>query len=338
MMKYVSTIFLLLFTLNVAATNSYDKNIVSEFIDEMHTKHNYDKDNLKKLFNSIKEESNLKKFFKKAPERRLTWNGCNLKEKQCINYKKLFINNHNIKNGKVFMKENSQVLERASRRFGVPKEIIVSIIGIETRYGKNLGKFKTFDTLASLSLGPNKGRRHKFYRSELENFLLLCEENNLDPAAIKGSYAGALGKPQFISSSYRNYAIDFDNDNYADLWNSNADVIGSIANYLKRNGWSRNGLILTDLVVDNNKSTLEKISKKTYKPHTIYKEYMKLKINSPQKINANEKLSVIKRIEGKKTVFSFGHNNFYTITRYNRSRLYALAVYTLAQEIKIQSQ
>jgi membrane-bound lytic murein transglycosylase B len=293
---------------------------------------------LRKLFSQIEEEKKLKNFFKKAPERRLTWNGCKLKEKQCINYKKLFVNKHNIENGKVFMVENTKDLERASERFGVPKEIIVAIIGIETRYGKNLGKFKTFDTLASLSLGPNKGRRHNFYRSELENFLLLCNENNLDPSSIKGSYAGALGKPQFISSSYRNYAIDFDNDNYADLWNSNADVIGSVANYLKRNGWSRNGLILTDLVVDNNKTSLEKLSKKTYKPHTVYKKYANFKTVTPKEINMSEKLSIIKRIEGNKDVYSFGHNNFYTITRYNRSRLYALAVHTLAQEIKIQSQ
>ena len=337
-MKYLSVLFLLLFTLNISASNSYDTNSVNKFIDEMYEKHDYKKDDLRKLFGQIKEEKKLKKFFKKAPERRLTWNGCKLKEKQCINYKKLFVNKHNIENGKVFMLENIQDLERASERFGVPKEIIVAIIGIETRYGKNLGKFKTFDTLASLSLGPNKGRRHNFYRSELENFLLLCDENNLDPSSIKGSYAGALGKPQFISSSYRNYAIDFDDDNYADLWNSNADVIGSVANYLKRNGWSRNGLILTDLDVENNKSTLEKLSKKSYKPHTVYKKYINFKTVSPKEINMSEKLSVIKRIEGNKNVYSFGHNNFYTITRYNRSRLYALAVHTLAQEIKIQSQ
>ena len=140
-------------------------------------------------------------FFKRAPERRLTWNGCEPQEKQCLNYKRLFVNKNNIENGKTFMQQNSQDLDRAFRRFGVPKEIIVAIIGIETRYGKNLGTFKTFDTLASLSLGPNKGRRHQFYRSELENFLLLCRENNLNPSSIKGSYAGALGKPQFISLS-----------------------------------------------------------------------------------------------------------------------------------------
>ena len=337
-MRYYIVLFLSFFALNLSASNSYNSKIVNEFIDEMYEKHDYEKDSLKKLFHQIKEEKKLSNFFKKAPERRLTWNGCEPQEKQCINYKRLFVNKHNIENGKIFIQQNAQDLDRAFKRFGVPKEIIVAIIGIETRYGKNLGTFKTFDTLASLSLGPNKGRRHQFYRSELENFLLLCRENNLNPSSIKGSYAGALGKPQFISSSYRNYAIDFDGDNYADLWNSNADVIGSVANYLKRNGWLRNGLILTDLKVNNNRSMLEKLSKKTYKPHMIYKNYLNLKIFSPRKINSNEKLSIIKRLEGNNDVFSFGHNNFYTITRYNRSRLYALAVYTLANKIKTQSQ
>tara|TARA_B100001057_G_scaffold500524_1_gene616110 strand:+ start:3008 stop:4012 length:1005 start_codon:yes stop_codon:yes gene_type:complete len=334
-MKYLLISFIAI-TTSTFANTSYNSIEVNSFINYMYEKHNFERNELRELFNQIKEEKKLKKFFKKAPERRLTWNGCNLKENNCINYKKLFVNEDNIKNGKIFMEDNSIILNKASKKYGVPEEIITAIIGIETRYGKNLGKFKTFDTLASLSLGPNKGRRYKFYKTELENFLLLCRENNLTPSLIKGSYAGALGKPQFISSSYRNYAVDFDGDNYADLWNSNADVIGSVANYLKLNGWSRNGVILTDLNINNSK--LEKISQKTYKPHTKYKEFLKLNIKSPDKINLNEKLSVIKRIEGSDIVYSLGHNNFYTITRYNRSRLYALAVYTLAEEIKIQSK
>ncbi len=335
-MKYLLTIFLCFLATNISANSSYDSTEVDNFIKYMYEKHNFKKDELRGLFNNIKEEKKLKKFFKRAPERRLSWNGCGSKEKNCINYKRLFVTDSNVLNGKIFMQENSFILKKASKKYGVPEEIITAIIGIETRYGKNLGTFKTFDTLASLSLGPNKGRRHEFYRSELENFLLLCKENNLNPSSIKGSYAGALGKPQFISSSYRNYAVDFDGDNNADLWNSNADVVGSVANYLKRNGWTRNGEILTDLDINN--SVLEKISQKTYKPHTRYEEYLNLNIKSPNKINLNEKLAVIKRVEGSGIVYSLGHNNFYTITRYNRSRLYALAVYTLAQEIKIQSQ
>ena len=338
-MKFILfTLLLASIILNANASNSYNTEDVDKFIDYMGKKHDYKKNDLRNLFNDIKEEKKLKKFFKKAPERRLTWNGCGPNEKQCINYKKLFVTDHNIRNGKLFIDENYSNLKKASEIFGVPKEIIVAIIGIETRYGKNLGNFKTFDTLASLSVGPNKGRRAKFYREELENFLLLCRENNLDPSSIKGSYAGALGKPQFISSSYRNYAIDFDGDSYADLWSSNADVIGSVANYLEKNGWKRDGLILTDLVIDSNEKTLEMLSKKTYKPHTKYSDYENMNLKTSSAINDNEKLSVIKRLEGESNAYSFGHNNFYTITRYNRSRLYALAVFTLAEEIKMASQ
>ena len=339
MMKFILIISLLIsITLNAIASNSYDTREVSKFIDYMVQKHGYKKNDLRNLFNNIKEEKKLKKFFKKAPERRLTWNGCEQDEKQCINYKSLFVTDHNIKNGKLFIDANYNYLKKASDTFGVPEEIIVAIIGIETRYGKNLGNFKTFDTLASLSVGPNKGRRAEFYRTELENFLLLCRENNLDPSSVTGSYAGALGKPQFISSSYRNYAIDFDGDGYADLWSSNADVIGSVANYLEKNGWKRDGLILTDLVINNNEKTLEMLSKKTYKPHTKYIDFADMNLKTSLVINNDEKLSVIKRLEGQSNVYSFGHNNFYTITRYNRSRLYALAVFTLAQEIKMASQ
>ena len=338
-MKFILLIALQIpLILSANASNSYDTKEVSSFIEYMAKKHDFKKNDLRNLFNDIKEEKKLKKFFKKAPERKLTWNGCGKNEKQCINYKRLFVTEHNIKNGKLFVDENYNNLKKAAETFGVPQEIIVAIIGIETRYGKNLGQFKTFDTLASLSVGPNKGRRAKFYKTELENFLLLCRENNLDPSSIKGSYAGALGKPQFISSSYRNYAIDFDGDRYADLWSSNADVIGSVANYLEKNGWERNGLILTDLKINNNEKTLEMLSKKTYKPHTKYIDYANMNLKTPLVMSDNEKLSVIKRLEGDSNIYSFGHNNFYTITRYNRSRLYALAVFTLAQEIKMASQ
>ena len=168
-MRYYALLFLSLFAMNLSASNSYNSIIVNNFIDEMYEKHDYKKDDLKRLFNQIKEEKKLKNIFKKAPERRLTWNGCEPQEKQCLNYKSLFVNKHNIENGKKFIQQNTHDLNRAFKRFGVPKEIIVAIIGIETRYGKNLGSFKTFDTLASLSLGPNKGRRHQFSKMAKRN-------------------------------------------------------------------------------------------------------------------------------------------------------------------------
>ena len=211
----------------------------------------------------------------------------------------------------------------------------ITCCGIESKYGLRTGTFKTFDTLASLSLGPNEGRRAKFYKDELINFLLMCRENKLDPRNIKGSYAGALGKPQFISSSYRHYAIDFNGDNVVDLWNSNEDVIGSVANYFKKNGWKNNQLIMSNTIYKNsNIKYVESESKKTYKPKTPYKVFMNNKLYSDEAIDDNTLLSVIGREEQDGKIYSFAHKNFYVITRYNRSRLYALAVYSLSNQIK----
>ncbi len=329
-------IFILSFYISsIYASSTYETSEVNEFINYMYDKHAYDRKKLKNLFNNVKTESRLKKFFKKAPERTLTWNGCNTTDINCTNYKNLFVNISHIKQGRKFWNENKQILNKAYKVFGVPPEIITAIIGIETKFGQRTGSFKTFDTLASLSLGPNKGRRAKFFKSELINFLLLCDENNLNPSKIKGSYAGALGKPQFISSSYRNYAIDFDNDNKVDLWNSNADVIGSVANYLKKHGWKKNDLILSRMIFDEDSAEfVHDISKKSYKPHTRYKFFKEKNINSNEHIYENNLISVIARQELSGNVYSFGHKNFYAITRYNRSRLYALAVYFLGENIK----
>lgn len=333
-MKNLILCLFLLTSSNIVFSDKLDKENVNSFVEFMYDKHGYNKSYLYTLFDEVKIEKKIKTLIKKAPEKKLTWNGCAPEDRQCINYKNLFVNNKNIENGKNFIKENKYLLERAYYQFGVPGEIITAIIGIETKYGKYLGNFKTFDTLASLSLAEQKGRRSNFYRTELENFLLLCRENNLDPRNILGSYAGALGKPQFISSSYRNYAIDFDNDGSVDLWQSNADVIGSVANYLKKNGWKKNGRILSKLSSDSKDAKVHSASMKSYKPHTRYKSFTRDNIISNESINPDEKLAIIRRQEGNKNVYSFGHNNFYTITRYNRSRLYALAVYSLAEELK----
>tara|TARA_Y100000389_G_scaffold142417_1_gene140434 strand:- start:4849 stop:5877 length:1029 start_codon:yes stop_codon:yes gene_type:complete len=326
---------LIFLVLSSTAMASYDQYKVNNFIDFMYSEHSYSKENLKILFNEIKAEPRIKKYFKKAPERTLMWNGCKAEDKKCTNYKKLFVTKKNIEKGIIFWNQNKNALLRAEKKFGVPPEIIIAIIGIESKYGLRTGTFKTFDTLASLSLGPNEGRRAKFYKDELINFLLMCRENKLDPRNIKGSYAGALGKPQFISSSYRHYAIDFNGDNVVDLWNSNEDVIGSVANYFKKNGWKNNQLIMSNTIYKNsNIKYVESESKKTYKPKTPYKVFMNNKLYSDEAIDDNTLLSVIGREEQDGKIYSFAHKNFYVITRYNRSRLYALAVYSLSNQIK----
>ena len=308
---------------------------IKTFIDYMHNKHSFDKTELQYLFDNVKAEPRIKKYFRKAPERTLTWNGCAKQDKKCTNYKNLFVTKKNITNGINFWNENYDALTKAEKRYGVPAEIIVAIIGIESKYGSRTGTFKTFDTLASLSLGSNKGRRAKFYKTELINFLLMCRENQLNPSDIKGSYAGALGKPQFISSSYRHYAIDFDDDGKVNLWDSNYDVIGSVANYFKKNGWQSYREIMTPIsYAKSDMLNVEKASKKTYKPSTKYKTFKDNSILAITSIDYDELLSVIARKEQSTKEYSFGHKNFYVITRYNRSRLYALAVYSLSQEIK----
>ncbi len=327
-------LILIIFMTNTFLAQANEKEI-KLFIEYMHNEYSYDKTELQYLFNNVKTEPRIKKYFRTAPERTLTWNGCTKKDKKCTNYKNLFVTNKNINNGIKFWSENYDALAKAEKKFGVPAEIIVAIIGIESKYGSRTGTFKTFDTLASLSLGPNKGRRAKFYKTELINFLLMCRENQLNPSKIKGSYAGALGKPQFISSSYRHYAIDFDNDGKVNLWDSNYDVIGSVANYFKKNGWRSYQEIMTPIsYTKSNMSNVEIASKKTYKPSTKYKTFKENLILAISPIEKDELLSVIGRKEQTGKEYSFGHKNFYVITRYNRSRLYALAVYSLSEEIK----
>jgi len=330
--KYLLTCIVFVSTISHADFKQHD---VNNFIDFMYDEHSYNKDELRKLFQEIKTEPRIKKYFKKAPERTLTWNGCAKKDKSCTNYKSLFVTKKNIQKGIKFWLENTTELNAAEEKFGVPAEIIVAIIGIESRYGSRTGTFKTFDTLASLALGPNKGRRAKFYKSELINFLLLCKENNFNPRNIKGSYAGALGKPQFISSSYRNYAIDFNDDSKVDLWNSNGDVIGSVANYFKKNGWRSGMPIMSQIIFEESeREFVDSESKKSYKPKTPYKYFKTNNVYVNDKISEKQLLSVIARKEKSGKVYSFGHKNFYVITRYNRSRLYALAVYYLSLELK----
>ena len=157
-------------------------------------------------------------------------------------------------------------MERAEEEFGVPKEIITAILGIETRYGKILGNYRVIDSLTTL--GFDYPRRSAFFKDELTKFFLLTRENNLDIYSVKGSYAGAMGYGQFISSSYRAYAIDFDGDNNVDLFNSVDDAIGSIANYLKVHGWKKNGKIVTESSLNN--------VREIYKPHDSLSKFISL--------------------------------------------------------------
>ena len=271
-------------------------------------------------------------------------------------YKKLFIERKRINNGKKFIKENASLFDEVEREFGVPREIIASILGVETRYGKIKGSYRVLDSLTTL--GFDFPRRSKFFKSELIEFFILTRENNLDINSIQGSYAGAMGYGQFISSSYRAYAIDYDGDGYADLFNSVPDAVASIANYLKKHGWKRDGVIVKSV-------QLNKVNK-NYKLPSNSNKFIPLKytegdeesyiiqegdslssiamennleLHNLMSINNIKDKNLIKAgqtimLSKPKDLYFIGDDNFIAITKYNRSHFYAKAVYDLSLEFK----
>ena len=266
-------------------------------IDELVTNHGFEQSFVEDVLSNAIRQQKIIDSISKPAEFTWTWE----------RYKKLFIEDKRITNGKLFIKNNLQTLERAEKEFGVPKEVITAILGVETRYGKIQGSYRVIDSL--LTLGFDYPRRAKFFRKELVDFFLLTRENDLNINKIKGSYAGAMGYGQFISSSYRAYAIDYDGDGYADLFSSVDDAIGSIANYLYIHGWKKEGQIIYDSYPNN--------VRKVFKPNKNLSKYIPLSFN-----------------EGGKDIYFIGDDNFIAITKYNVSHFYAMAIYYLSEELK----
>ena len=291
-------IFLIYFLLIPLAYSDYFSHPGSkEIIDELIETYNFDEEYVHQVFKNASKQQKIIDSISTPAEFTWTWD----------RYKKLFIEDKRIKNGKKFIQDNLNSLERAEEEFGVPKEIIVSILGIETRYGKIMGNYRVIDSL--MTLGFDYPRRADFFKDELIKFFLLTRENDLNIYEIKGSYAGAMGYGQFISSSYRAYAVDFDGDNSIDLFNSVDDAIGSIANYLKVHGWKKNGTIVYKSKPNNVRNI--------YKPHNSLSKFIPLSFN-----------------ESGKEIYFIGDDNFVAITKYNRSHFYAMAVYYLSEEFK----
>ena len=294
-MKQIFLIYFLLIPL--AYSDYFSHSDSKEIIDELIETYNFDEEYVHQVFKNASKQQKIIDSISTPAEFTWTWD----------RYKKLFIEDKRIKNGKKFIQDNLNSLERAEEEFGVPKEIIVSILGIETRYGKIMGNYRVIDSL--MTLGFDYPRRANFFKDELIKFFLLTRENDLNIYEIKGSYAGAMGYGQFISSSYRAYAVDFDGDNSIDLFNSVDDAIGSIANYLKVHGWKKNGTIVYKSKPNNVRNI--------YKPHNSLSKFIPLSFN-----------------ESGKEIYFIGDDNFVAITKYNRSHFYAMAVYYLSEEFK----
>jgi len=291
-----------------------------QFMDEMVTKHQFDKTDLLTWMKSAEKKQNILDAMSRPAEKSKTW-----KE-----YRPIFIQPKRVDDGVEFWEKNQTALTRAENKFGVEPEIIVAIIGVETGYGRNMGSHRVIDALSTLAF--DYPPRAPFFRSELENYLLLTKEQKHDPLSFKGSYAGAMGYGQFMPSSYRRYAVDFDGDQFVDIWNNPADAIGSVANYFKEHGWKHKNAVVIPAGYASNKKPVE--FNKIEVPNVSYKHWKKQGVIAKQKTSLVLPLLAIEFEGDKGLEYWFGLSNFYVITRYNRSPMYAMAVYQLSQEIK----
>jgi membrane-bound lytic murein transglycosylase B len=248
-------------------------------------------------------------------------------------YRSRFLDHARIAGGQRFLAENLATLKAAEEEFGVPKEIIVSIIGVETVYGRNTGNFNTVAALATLAF--DYPPRAELFRRELESLFLLAHERGVNALDFKGSYAGALGLPQFLPSSMRAFAVDYDHDGVIDLRNSPADAIGSVASYLQQNGWQRGGRITlrAKLSADADISSLLAAGLLPgFSPSSLSQSGVSTEASTQR---ADETAALIDLVTpGKPTEYWLGLQNFYVITRYNRSSYYAMAVNDLAEALR----
>jgi membrane-bound lytic murein transglycosylase B len=293
---------------------------VAAFAQRLAANSAYSEQELVDLFGQVVKQEHLFEKLDKPAEQELEW----------YQYRPIFIKEKRISMGVEFWREHRQLLAEVSDKMGVPEEIIVAIIGVETFYGTYRGNDPVFDSLVTLSF--DYPRRAKFFSQELEQFLLLVREQGFDARSLRGSYAGAMGMPQFIASSYRNYAIDFDGDGQINLFDSIADIAGSVANYFVKHGWQRGGRVARPLVVGANNS-VDQIEPGV-KPMYQWQELRQKGFESRFEIEADAPVALVRLEQQDSPEYWAGFQNFYVITRYNHSELYAMAVYQLAKLIR----
>ena len=288
-----------------------------EFIGKMNHQHGFDIAFLEQTFSGVqRDQAALTKA--SAPTEGQAWQV----------YRPIFLTETRINGGVDFWNRHAVLLDSATRQYGVDTAYLVAIIGVETQYGKNTGKHNVLQALTSL--GFDFPRRASFYQKELEQFLLLSREEKVRPQIFSGSYAGAMGLGQFISSSYRSYAIDGNRDGKRDLWDPQ-DAIPSVANYFAKNGWKRGaGVAVPAYISGNGYASIAETTAK--KPSRTLSDLAASEVRPQAPINS-AKVSLIK-LDGTTDEYWVGGENFYAITRYNPSVKYAMAVHQLAQEIR----
>lgn len=296
---------------------------VRGFITEMQALHGFENSELMRQFSVIRPNASVLKAIRPAavPEQQRSW----------PRYRERFVNERRIVHGLRFWQQNEAELARAEATYGVPREIIVAIIGVETEYGRDMGKFGTMEALATLAF--NYPPRAPFFRSELEQLLLLARENGNSPLDYKGSYAGAIGIPQFMPSSQRRYAVDFDGDTRIDLRQSTTDAIGSVARFLQLHGWQSGGPVALPAVTADPVVPITAGTKPTLPLSDLLASGVSV-IGDTEPLSKLPATLVDLVAPDRPTEYWVGFDNFYVITRYNRSSFYAMSVFQLAEALR----
>jgi membrane-bound lytic murein transglycosylase B len=310
--------------MSCAADTSYETHPAAlAVIDELVEAEGFEREHLLGIFSKARRQESILEAISRPAEKSKAW----------WEYRNIFLTDKREQEGVEFWRKHRDVLARAEATYGVPASIIVAIIGVETYYGRIAGSYRVLDALTTLAF--DYPRRSEFFTKELKHYLVLTREQGFEPSQMKGSYAGAMGYGQFMPSSYRSYAVDFDGDGVTDIWNNIEDAIGSVANYFQRHGWAPGEPVVfaADATSDTLPIDLFVQGRSGLKPERDIAQFASAGITprvelSPETLATAMKFELQKGFE-----YWLGLHNFYVITRYNHSAMYAMSVYQLSQRL-----
>ena len=322
-MKLRSLIYLSFAVVNllsgqIAQADIADTEAVKRFIARMVGRHGFSAAELTRQFQGVETQPSILDAIAKPAE-----------AKPWFQYREIFMTEARIAGGVEFWRNNAAALQAVQQQYGVPPEIIIAIIGVESKYGAVTGKYRVIDALATL--GFAHPTRSEFFLNELESYLLLSRKEGLDPLLPTGSYAGAMGLPQFMPSSFLSYAVDFDHDGKRDIWKDQADAIASVANYFANNHWQAGAAVAYPVTAIG--QSYRQALDKGVKPDVKVAQLRALGIQVPERLANTETVKLLSFALADGEELWLGLHNFYVITRYNHSPLYAMAVYQLSEAI-----
>ena len=295
---------------------------VDSYIDDLAVTHGFSRDWLTRVFSSATRRDSIIEAISRPAEKAKPWH----------EYRQIFVTDERIRGGVDFWRKHEDAVAAARAKFGVDGEIVVAIIGVETFYGRYLGSYRVIDALSTLAF--DYAPRARFFKGELTEFLLLVREEGRDPLAAMGSYAGAMGFGQFIPSSYRAYAVDFDNDGRRDIWTNTIDAVGSVANYFDRHGWRGQGPATVRVELPE-AAVAELADRGLELQHTVG-ELRDRGVTGIEGLPTDAEAALFRMQAEDGVEYWLGLHDFYVITRYNRSAMYALAVLQLAEQIRLR--